>query len=68
LPAQALRLAWKARRKLPDLRLALTHGCLTMLAKWAYLLGQLTHIADAQRGRRARLIEHKDAGLASGPT
>lgn len=53
-----LRLAWKARRKLPP-RHALAYGALTMLGKWANVVGQLRWLRDRRAGRPARLIEHK---------
>lgn len=59
LPAQVLRMAWKHRHGLPDVRVALSYGTLTMIAKWAHLVGHLVYLHDQARGRPVRLIEHK---------
>jgi serine acetyltransferase len=58
---QALRIARPARRLLPGWR-ALAHGGLTLLGKWAQLLGQWRYLRDQRRGRAAQLIEYKGAG------
>jgi GT2 family glycosyltransferase len=63
LPAQVLRLAIKARHRVPSPRVALALGALTMAAKWAHLSGQLLYVRDRMTGRHARLIEYKGAGL-----
>jgi hypothetical protein len=64
-PAQALRIAIKARPRVSSWRVAMAHGGLTMLAKWGNLLGQGLYTRDRLTGRHARLIEYKGAGLKS---
>ena len=59
---QAARLAWKARRLAGDTRTALAYGAATVLGKWAELAGQVGYLRDRALGRRAPLIEYKDAG------
>jgi glycosyltransferase involved in cell wall biosynthesis len=59
LPLQILRLARRAQRDGVDLRFALVHATLTMVAKWAQLLGQFRYVRDRRAGRHARLIEYK---------
>ena len=63
---QALRIARPARRLLPGWR-ALAHGGLTLLGKWAQLLGQWRYLRDQRQGRAARLIEYKGAGASARP-
>lgn len=61
---QALRVAWKARRRLDSGWTALAHGVLTMLGKWGELLGQWNFLRDRRLGRGVRSIEYKQAGAA----
>jgi serine O-acetyltransferase len=58
---QALRIARPARRLLPGWR-ALAYGGLTLVGKWAQLLGQWRYLRDQRQGRAAQLIEYKGAG------
>lgn len=59
-PANALRLAWRERRR-HGWRAALLVGVFTMLAKPAQAIGALRYAITRLRGRRATLIEYKDA-------
>jgi glycosyltransferase involved in cell wall biosynthesis len=59
LPGQMLRLAIKARRRVPDWKTAITYGVLIMLGKWANLVGQMRYSRDRSAGRNTRLIEYK---------
>ena len=58
--AQALRLARAARRRGADLSTALAYGFLTLLCKWAQVLGQFRYLRDMRAGRVAKLIEYKE--------
>jgi serine acetyltransferase/glycosyltransferase involved in cell wall biosynthesis len=58
---QALRIARPARRLLPGWR-ALAYGGLTLVGKWAQILGQWRYLCDQRQGRAAELIEYKGAG------
>ncbi|GAB6060099.1 glycosyltransferase [Desulfonatronum parangueonense] len=64
---QVLRIARKEGAWRHDRRQALLFGLLTMLGKWAQLVGHLRHARDHRAGRQARLIEYKGAALAGGP-
>ena len=64
LPIQMARLAIKGLRRGMSAGTALAYGALTMVAKWAQLSGQLGFLRDRAAGRRARLIEYKQAGAA----
>ena len=59
VPAQILRLALRGRRRMMRNRDALVYGILTMIGKWANLLGQLRYLRDRFSGQNARLIEYK---------
>jgi hypothetical protein len=59
VPAQMVRLALQARRRLPDWKTALAYGVLTMIGKWANVLGQWRYRRDRAAGRNTRLIEYK---------
>ena len=59
LPLQMLRLAVQVRRRAPDWKTALAYGVLTMIGKWANLLGQWRYLRDRAAGRNTRLIEYK---------
>ena len=67
LPAQALRLALRARRRRRSFGDGCAYGVLTMLGKWANLVGQLRYLRDRSAGRNTRLIEYKHVGRATGP-
>jgi serine O-acetyltransferase len=54
-----------ARRLLPGWR-ALAYGGLTLLGKWAQILGQGRYLRDRRQGRAAQLIEYKGAGAGAG--
>jgi serine acetyltransferase len=58
---QAMRIAVRARGKLPASR-ALIYGILSMLGKWAQVLGQWRYLRDVRQGRAAQLIEYKGPG------
>ena len=59
LPLQMLRLSIKVRRRAPDAKTALAYGVLTMIGKWANVLGQYRYRRDRAAGRNTRLIEYK---------
>ena len=59
LVAQAVRLAWRIRRRVSHPREAVAHGLLMVAEKWANLAGQIQYLWDRQRGRGAKLIEYK---------
>jgi cellulose synthase/poly-beta-1,6-N-acetylglucosamine synthase-like glycosyltransferase len=69
LPAllQVLRLARKARRNGSDRATAIGYGALTLLSKWASLLGQWQYWRDRRGGQPARRID-KDNGKADPST
>jgi hypothetical protein len=58
-PAQAVRIAIKARKRTRTISDAIVYGFLTMLSKWANLAGELRYRRDRRRGTNARLIEYK---------
>lgn len=59
LPLQMLRLSIKVCRRVPDAKTALSYGVLTMIGKWANVLGQYRYRRDRAAGRNTRLIEYK---------
>ena len=59
LALQTLRLGIKALRRVPDGKTALAYGVLTMIGKWANVLGQYRYRRDRAAGRNTRLIEYK---------
>jgi GT2 family glycosyltransferase len=61
MPLQILRLAFKVRKRVAEPRTALAYGTLTMVAKWADVVGQVGYSIDRRHGRMARLIEYKRA-------
>jgi glycosyltransferase involved in cell wall biosynthesis len=61
MPLQMARLAVRARRRLPDWKTALAYGVLTMIGKWANVIGQFRYVRDRSAGRNTRLIEYKSA-------
>jgi glycosyltransferase involved in cell wall biosynthesis len=61
-PLQAFRLALKMLRKGAPLKVAVAHGVLTLIGKWANITGQWQYVRDRRAGRNARLIEHKVSG------
>ena len=56
---QMLRTAVKARKRTDSWSAAIACGVLTMIAKWANLIGQLRYWRDRASGHNARLIEYK---------
>jgi serine acetyltransferase/glycosyltransferase involved in cell wall biosynthesis len=62
LPAQMLRIAWRSRHRTRSLGGAIALGVLTMLGKWAGLLGEIRYHRDRRLGRNTRLIDYKSAG------
>ncbi|HZL37722.1 MAG TPA: glycosyltransferase [Tepidisphaeraceae bacterium] len=61
LPAQMLRTAARNRRRATSWADAIAYGILTMLGKWANVIGQLQYARDRRAGKHARLIEYKTA-------
>jgi hypothetical protein len=59
LPLQMARLALRVRHRVPDGKTALAYGVLTMIGKWANVLGQFRYVRDRSAGRNTRLIEYK---------
>jgi glycosyltransferase involved in cell wall biosynthesis len=59
LPLQMLRVARGVRRRVPDWKTALAYGFLTMIGKWANVLGQRQYRRDRSAGQNTRLIEYK---------
>jgi glycosyltransferase involved in cell wall biosynthesis len=59
LPLQAVRLAIRIRRRVPDWRTAFAYGALMMVGKWANVAGQRQYSRDRAAGRNTRLIEYK---------
>lgn len=64
LAAQALRLAWRTRRRVNSWRDALAGGALSLAEKWANLAGQIQYRRDRRRGHAAPLIEYKQSASA----
>jgi serine acetyltransferase/glycosyltransferase involved in cell wall biosynthesis len=64
---QGVRIARKEQAGGVDSRRALRFGLLTMLGKWAQIVGHLRSYRDRRAGRQARLIEYKGAASTSGP-
>ena len=65
LPAQMLRIAIRARRRVSDWRTALAYGVLTMIGKRANWTGQVRYRRDRRSGKNTRLIEYKTAAAAA---
>ena len=65
LPAQVLRLAIGARARARSFSDALAYGSLTMMGKWANLLGELQYRRDRSAGRITRQIEYKQPVAAA---
>jgi glycosyltransferase involved in cell wall biosynthesis len=59
LPLQMARLAVNVRPRVPNWKTALGYGVLTMIGKWANVVGQLRYRRDRAAGRNTRLIEYK---------
>ena len=59
IPAQVARLSLQVRPRVNAFSAALAYGALTVLGKWANLLGQVRYGRDRARGHHARLIEYK---------
>jgi cellulose synthase/poly-beta-1,6-N-acetylglucosamine synthase-like glycosyltransferase len=64
LPLQALRLAFRVRKKVTGIRTALAYGFLTMIGKWAHVKGQQQYASDRASGKNTRLIDYKAAGAS----
>jgi glycosyltransferase involved in cell wall biosynthesis len=62
LPLQMLRVGLRARARIGSLPDAITYGFLTMVSKWADVLGQWSYLRDRRSGRVARMIEYKSNG------
>ncbi|MEE9391163.1 MAG: glycosyltransferase [Planctomycetota bacterium] len=60
-PAQALRLAIRARARGYSFGTATAHGLLTMIGKWSQLLGQWRCVKDRRAGRLPVVISEKVA-------
>ena len=58
---QMLRVAWGARKRAGDRKTALAYGALTMIGKWANVVGQRQYRRDRAAGRNTRLIEYKSS-------
>jgi serine O-acetyltransferase len=56
-PAQALRLGLRARRRGLGMRHAMAYGLLTMIAKWAHLVGQYRWFRNHRAASRAGSVE-----------
>ncbi len=59
MPLQMARTAMKVRARTDNATTALAYGFLTMLGKWANLVGQFRCWRDRSAGRNTRLIEYK---------
>ena len=59
LPVQMLRTARGIRGRATSFSDAMAYGVLTMIGKWANVLGQWQRARDRSAGRHARLIEYK---------
>lgn len=59
IPLQTARLIFKTFRKGLPARVALWHGCLTMVAKLAHIRGHLKYLHDKMSQRGLQIIEHK---------
>jgi serine acetyltransferase len=59
LPVQITRLTLKSRNRLGDWRTAFAHAVLTMVAKWAAVVGQVRYLRDSAQGQTTRLIDYK---------
>jgi cellulose synthase/poly-beta-1,6-N-acetylglucosamine synthase-like glycosyltransferase len=59
LPAQILRLGLRALRRGKSPSTALAYGALTMIGKWAWVVGQFRYRRDRAAGHTGRLIEYK---------
>jgi serine O-acetyltransferase len=59
LPAQVLRLAVKTRGRVEDWPTAVAYAVLTMVAKWAAVVGQVRYLRDTAQGETTRLIDYK---------
>lgn len=55
------RLALRSHRRMGNVADALAFGTLTLVSKWANLVGQIRWMRDRRAGRQPRLIEHKAA-------
>jgi glycosyltransferase involved in cell wall biosynthesis len=65
LPAQAVRIAVRNRRRVGSAGMALAYGVLTMVGKFFQMAGQCLYVRDRRAGRHARLIEYKSAALVA---
>ena len=60
-PLEMFRLALKIRKRLRSTRDAVAHGILTVISRWANVLGQFRYLRDRAAGKTLRLIEYKTA-------
>lgn len=58
-PAQVMRVALNNRVRAGNDKVALQYAALTMLSKWAHVLGQIARVYDGATARMPRLIEYK---------
>lgn len=65
LPLQVLRVARRTYKGGYPLGVSLAYGALTVVSKWAHIVGQLWYIRDQFEGRGAVLIEYQK-GRATG--
>jgi glycosyltransferase involved in cell wall biosynthesis len=59
IPVQIARLALSALRRGRSPRTALQYGILTMVGKWAWLVGQMRYRRDRAAGKGIELVEYK---------
>lgn len=65
VPLQVVRLAIESHPRTRNWRTAVAYGLLTIISKWANLVGQAQYLRDVVSGRSARLIEYKERPAAS---
>ena len=59
LPLQMLRIAVRSRQRVGNWKTSIAYGFLTMIAKWANLIGQRQYLRDRASGKIARMIDYK---------
>jgi hypothetical protein len=59
LPLQMLRIALRTHKRAGSFGDAVAYGILTMLSKWADVVGQFAYRRDRKAGRISRMIEYK---------
>ena len=67
LPVQLVRLAAKSRARLGGWRIAFDYAVLTMVAKWAGVVGQVRYLRDGSQGQTTRLIDYKTIWTRTAP-